>query len=316
MLGAVQVPPDGQPLVFLADHPTTGGYPVVGRRRRSTTCGSALSCGRGSPVGFRQRRRVGLRGDEAADRDDDRQDRDQGRRRRCCRADGDEGVQPDRAELAQQPAHRGDRRASPALDAVLEVGLGDHDGGLQGAVPDRDRHEAQRPRRGCAGRHQQAGHDEDRPEAVHRQAGREGGADGLRRDGERDQQRDRTPARRRRRRPAGRSTRRRRGTPAPGPPAAPPGRPAGAATPPGRPAAWRGTRGPGVVLVRPRRARRASAARRGAASGPAPVAPTHTSTLAQPAPTRPQTATIGAAAAVATRFRTRAEVSPAAITRR
>jgi len=29
-LGAVQVPPDGQPLVFLADHPTTGGYPVVG----------------------------------------------------------------------------------------------------------------------------------------------------------------------------------------------------------------------------------------------------------------------------------------------
>lgn len=28
--GAVQVPPDGQPLVFLADHPVTGGYPVVG----------------------------------------------------------------------------------------------------------------------------------------------------------------------------------------------------------------------------------------------------------------------------------------------
>jgi biotin-dependent carboxylase-like uncharacterized protein len=27
--GAVQVPPDGRPLVFLADHPTTGGYPVV-----------------------------------------------------------------------------------------------------------------------------------------------------------------------------------------------------------------------------------------------------------------------------------------------
>ena len=27
--GAVQVPPSGQPLVFLADHPTTGGYPVV-----------------------------------------------------------------------------------------------------------------------------------------------------------------------------------------------------------------------------------------------------------------------------------------------
>ncbi len=29
-LGAVQVPPEGRPLVFLADHPTTGGYPVVG----------------------------------------------------------------------------------------------------------------------------------------------------------------------------------------------------------------------------------------------------------------------------------------------
>ena len=27
--GAIQVPPDGQPLVFLADHPTTGGYPVI-----------------------------------------------------------------------------------------------------------------------------------------------------------------------------------------------------------------------------------------------------------------------------------------------
>jgi biotin-dependent carboxylase-like uncharacterized protein len=30
VLGAVQVPDNGQPLVFLADHPTTGGYPVVG----------------------------------------------------------------------------------------------------------------------------------------------------------------------------------------------------------------------------------------------------------------------------------------------
>lgn len=28
--GAIQVPPSGQPVVFLADHPTTGGYPVVG----------------------------------------------------------------------------------------------------------------------------------------------------------------------------------------------------------------------------------------------------------------------------------------------
>ena len=30
VLGAVQVPPDGQPVVLLADHPTTGGYPVIG----------------------------------------------------------------------------------------------------------------------------------------------------------------------------------------------------------------------------------------------------------------------------------------------
>ncbi|GIJ46313.1 allophanate hydrolase [Virgisporangium aliadipatigenens] len=30
VLGAVQVPAAGEPLVFLADHPTTGGYPVIG----------------------------------------------------------------------------------------------------------------------------------------------------------------------------------------------------------------------------------------------------------------------------------------------
>jgi biotin-dependent carboxylase-like uncharacterized protein len=29
LTGAVEVPPDGQPLIFLADHPTTGGYPAV-----------------------------------------------------------------------------------------------------------------------------------------------------------------------------------------------------------------------------------------------------------------------------------------------
>ncbi|HKY91646.1 MAG TPA: biotin-dependent carboxyltransferase family protein [Nevskiaceae bacterium] len=28
--GAIQVPADGRPLVFLVDHPTTGGYPVIG----------------------------------------------------------------------------------------------------------------------------------------------------------------------------------------------------------------------------------------------------------------------------------------------
>ncbi|WP_329164961.1 biotin-dependent carboxyltransferase family protein [Streptomyces sp. NBC_01387] len=30
VLGAVQVPPDGLPVIFLADHPVTGGYPVIG----------------------------------------------------------------------------------------------------------------------------------------------------------------------------------------------------------------------------------------------------------------------------------------------
>ncbi|GAB7003824.1 biotin-dependent carboxyltransferase family protein [Nocardioides sp. AN3] len=29
VLGAVQVPPSGRPIIFLADHPPTGGYPVV-----------------------------------------------------------------------------------------------------------------------------------------------------------------------------------------------------------------------------------------------------------------------------------------------
>ena len=28
--GAIQVPASGQPLIFLADHPVTGGYPVIG----------------------------------------------------------------------------------------------------------------------------------------------------------------------------------------------------------------------------------------------------------------------------------------------
>jgi KipI family sensor histidine kinase inhibitor len=33
--GALQVPPDGQPVLFLADHPLTGGYPVIGAVRAS-----------------------------------------------------------------------------------------------------------------------------------------------------------------------------------------------------------------------------------------------------------------------------------------
>ena len=35
VLGAVQVPPDGQPVVFGVDHPVTGGYPVVAVVRRA-----------------------------------------------------------------------------------------------------------------------------------------------------------------------------------------------------------------------------------------------------------------------------------------
>lgn len=35
LLGAVQVPPDGQPVILLNDHATTGGYPVVGVVRRA-----------------------------------------------------------------------------------------------------------------------------------------------------------------------------------------------------------------------------------------------------------------------------------------
>ena len=28
--GAIQIPHSGQPVLFLADHPLTGGYPVIG----------------------------------------------------------------------------------------------------------------------------------------------------------------------------------------------------------------------------------------------------------------------------------------------
>ena len=52
VLGAVQVPPDGQPLVFLADHPTTGGYPVIAVVHPD----DLWQCAQlrpGEPVGFR-----------------------------------------------------------------------------------------------------------------------------------------------------------------------------------------------------------------------------------------------------------------------
>ncbi|MCB8908171.1 MULTISPECIES: biotin-dependent carboxyltransferase family protein [unclassified Streptomyces] len=51
VLGAVQVPPDGRPVVFLADHPTTGGYPVVGVVRE-VDLGAAAQAVPGTPVRF------------------------------------------------------------------------------------------------------------------------------------------------------------------------------------------------------------------------------------------------------------------------
>ncbi|MGW6129574.1 5-oxoprolinase subunit C family protein [Cellulomonas sp. NPDC055163] len=51
VVGAVQVPPDGQPVVFGPDHPVTGGYPVL-----AVVCSSGLSVAAqlrpGDTVGF------------------------------------------------------------------------------------------------------------------------------------------------------------------------------------------------------------------------------------------------------------------------
>ncbi|MFI1163921.1 biotin-dependent carboxyltransferase family protein [Streptomyces sp. NPDC020801] len=51
VLGAVQVPPDGRPVVFLADHPTTGGYPVIAVVR-TTDLPAAAQAAPGTPVRF------------------------------------------------------------------------------------------------------------------------------------------------------------------------------------------------------------------------------------------------------------------------
>ncbi|MBS45447.1 MAG: allophanate hydrolase [Nocardioides sp.] len=51
VLGAVQVPPDGRPLVFLADHPTTGGYPVAAVVR-AADLGGCAQLRPGDPVRF------------------------------------------------------------------------------------------------------------------------------------------------------------------------------------------------------------------------------------------------------------------------
>ncbi|MGV9566894.1 5-oxoprolinase subunit C family protein [Streptomyces sp. NPDC003480] len=51
VLGAVQVPPDGRPVVFLADHPTTGGYPVIGVVRAADLA-AAAQAPPGTPLRF------------------------------------------------------------------------------------------------------------------------------------------------------------------------------------------------------------------------------------------------------------------------
>ncbi|PWI19844.1 allophanate hydrolase [Streptomyces sp. Act143] len=56
VLGAVQVPPDGRPVVFLADHPTTGGYPVIAVVRPADLPAAAQAAP-GTPVRFLEVRR-------------------------------------------------------------------------------------------------------------------------------------------------------------------------------------------------------------------------------------------------------------------
>ncbi|GGX08350.1 biotin-dependent carboxyltransferase family protein [Streptomyces lomondensis] len=57
VLGAVQVPPDGRPVVFLADHPTTGGYPVIAVVRAADLPAAAQAVP-GTPVRFVAVRRL------------------------------------------------------------------------------------------------------------------------------------------------------------------------------------------------------------------------------------------------------------------
>ncbi|MFI0242438.1 biotin-dependent carboxyltransferase family protein [Streptomyces sp. NPDC016845] len=51
VLGAVQVPPDGRPVVFLHDHPTTGGYPVIAVVEEEALAAAAQAVP-GTPVRF------------------------------------------------------------------------------------------------------------------------------------------------------------------------------------------------------------------------------------------------------------------------
>lgn len=51
VLGALQVPPEGRPVVFLADHPVTGGYPVIGVVPQEALAAAAQAVP-GTPVRF------------------------------------------------------------------------------------------------------------------------------------------------------------------------------------------------------------------------------------------------------------------------
>lgn len=55
VLGSVQLPADGQPVLFLADHPVTGGYPVIGVVPQADVwrCGQAAP---GTTIRFRCKR--------------------------------------------------------------------------------------------------------------------------------------------------------------------------------------------------------------------------------------------------------------------
>ncbi|TMR95161.1 biotin-dependent carboxyltransferase family protein [Nonomuraea basaltis] len=57
--GAVQVPPSGQPIVFLADHPPTGGYPVIAVVR-TADLPAAAQLRPGDQVRFLAQRRVAV----------------------------------------------------------------------------------------------------------------------------------------------------------------------------------------------------------------------------------------------------------------
>jgi biotin-dependent carboxylase-like uncharacterized protein len=52
VLGAVQVPTNGRPVLFLADHPTTGGYPVVGVVDEPAALARAAQAAPGTSVRF------------------------------------------------------------------------------------------------------------------------------------------------------------------------------------------------------------------------------------------------------------------------